>query len=147
MSEIFDISFDEIDVVKNLWEKNRQYHEKSSEHFKEVYRDISFDHIIKALEGLDNEFLKITVVKSSDEYIGYCISTIIDEKGELKSLHVDEICRGNGIGKKIVDKHIEWMKEKKCRVIGVTVSQENESTIWFYKKLGFYPNTLYMQLK
>lgn len=147
MSEIFDISFDEIDVVKNLWEKNRQYHEKSSEHFKEVYRDISFDHIIKALEGLDNEFLKITVVKSSDEYIGYCISTIIDEKGELKSLHVDETCRGNGIGKKIVDKHIEWMKEKKCRVIGVTVSQENESTIWFYKKLGFYPNTLYMQLK
>lgn len=147
MSKIFDISFDEINIIKNLWEKNRQYHEKSSEHFKELYGSISFDQIIKALQGLDNESLKITVAKSSDEYIGYCVSTIIDGEGELKSLHVDETCRGNGIGKKIVDKHIEWMKEKSCKAIGVTVSQENESTIWFYKKLGFYPNTLYMQLK
>ncbi len=40
---------------------------------------------------------------------------------------------------------MEWLKENNCKVIGVTVSQENETTIGFYKKLGFYPNTLYMQ--
>ena len=38
MSEIFDISFDKIGVIKNLWEKNRQYHEVSSEYFSETYR-------------------------------------------------------------------------------------------------------------
>ncbi len=40
---------------------------------------------------------------------------------------------------------MEWLKENNCKVIGVTVSQENETTIGFYKKLGFYSNTLYMQ--
>jgi len=74
MSEIFDISYNDIDIIKNLWEKNRLYH-------------------------------------------------------------------------KIASKHIEWMREMNCKVIGVTVSQENESTIYFYRKLGFYPNTLYMQQK
>ncbi|MCK4258838.1 MAG: GNAT family N-acetyltransferase [Halanaerobiales bacterium] len=147
MNEIFDISYDEIAVIKSLWEKNRQYHENSSEYFKESYRFISFDQRIKAFGVFNEETMKITVAISNDEYIGYCISTIIDGKGELESLHVDETNRGNGIWKKLVIKHIEWMKEKNCKVIGVTVSQENESTIWFYKKLEFYPNTLYMQLK
>jgi len=147
VTQIFDIPYDEIEVIKTLWERNRQYHEKSSEYFKELYRSISFDQKIKAFHVLNKEAIKITVAKKNDEYIGYCISTIIDGKGELESLHVNEINRGNGIGKKLVMKHIEWMKERNCKVIGVAVSQENESTISFYQKLGFYPNTLYMQIK
>ena len=142
MNEIFDISYDEVEVIKNLWEKNRQYHENTSEYFKESYRFISFEERIKDFES---QTIKITVAKSDDGYIGYCISTIIDGKGEIDSLHVDELNRGNGIGKKLVIKHMEWLKENNCKVIGVTVSQENETTIGFYKKLGFYPNTLYMQ--
>lgn len=147
MSEIFDISYDEIEVIKSLWEKNRQYHENSSEYFKESYHSINFDQRIKAFDVFNKETMKITVAKINDEYIGYCISTIVDGKGEVESLHVDENNRGNGIGKELVTKHMEWMNEKNCKVTGVTVSQENESTIWFYKKLGFYPNTLYMQQK
>ncbi|WP_346940681.1 GNAT family N-acetyltransferase [uncultured Clostridium sp.] len=142
MNEIFDISYDEVEVIKNLWEKNRKYHENTSEYFKESYRFISFEERIKVFE---NQTIKITVGKSDDGYIGYCISTIIDGKGEIESLHVDEHNRGKGIGKKLVIKHMEWLKENNCKVIGVTVSQENETTIGFYKKLGFYPNTLYMQ--
>lgn len=147
MNEIFDISYDDIEVIKNLWEKNRQYHERSSEYFKESYGSIKFDERIKVFSVFNKETMKITVAKNNDEYIGYCISTIIDGKGEVASLHVDEVNRGNGLGKKLVDQHIEWMHEKNCKVIGVTVSQENESTIGFYKKLGFYPNTIYMQQK
>jgi ribosomal protein S18 acetylase RimI-like enzyme len=147
MCEIFDIFYDEIGIIRDLWEKNRQYHENTSEYFKELYHSISFDQRIKVFSVFNEETMKITVVKSNNEYIGYCISTIIDGKGELESLHVDEAHRGKGIGKKLVVKHLEWMKEKNCKVIGVTVSQENESTIGFYKELGLYPNTLYMQQK
>lgn len=147
MNEIFDISYDEIEIIKDLWEKNRQYHENTSQYFKELYRSINFDQKMKAFNRFNKETMKITVIKSNGKYAGYCLSTIIDGKGELKSLHVDEDYRGKGMGKKLVTKHIEWMKEKHCKAIGVTVSQENESTISFYKKLGLYPNTLYMQLK
>lgn len=147
MNEIFDINYEEVEIIKNLWEKNRQYHENTSEYFKQAYRFIRFDDRIKAFGEFDKDTMKITVVGNNGKYIGYCISTITDENGELASLHVDEKYRGNGIGKELVDIHIEWMNEKKCKVIGVTVSQENKATINFYKKLGFYPNTLYMQQK
>lgn len=145
MIEIFDIHFDKIEVIKNLWENNRKYHEDSSEYFSEAYRSIYFEERIGNFRAFDKDLLKITVANDNDEYIGYCISTIVEGKGEVESLHVDESKRGIGIGKKLVSAHLKWMKENNCKVIGVTVSQENESTISFYKKLGFYPNTLYMQ--
>jgi len=145
MVEIFDVSFDRIEVIKNLWEKNRQYHENSSEYFSEAYRSICFDERIKDFGWFNEETLKITVAKDKGEYIGYCISTIIECKGEMASLHVDESRRGIGVGKELVVEHLKWMKDSNCKVIGVTVSQENQHTISFYRKLGFYPNTLYMQ--
>jgi ribosomal protein S18 acetylase RimI-like enzyme len=147
MNEIFDISYNEIDIIKNLWEKNRLYHEDISEFFKESYRSLNFDERIKAFSMFDEDDMKITVAKSNDIFIGYCISTIVDGTGELQSLHVGESDRGSGIGRQLAAMHIEWMKAMNCKVIGVTVSQENEATIVFYKKLGFYPNTLYMQQK
>ncbi|MTI68096.1 MAG: GNAT family N-acetyltransferase [Firmicutes bacterium] len=147
MIETFDIPFDKIEVIKKLWEKNRQYHEDSSKYFSEAYRFICFDDRIKDFKKFYKDTLKITVVKDNSEYIGYCISTIVEGKGEIESIHVDKTKRGLGIGKDLVVKHLEWMNKNNCKVIGVTVSQENESTIEFYKKLGFYPNTLYMQQK
>lgn len=147
MDEIFDISYEDIGIIKDLWEKNRLYHENSSEYFKELYQSIDFDQRIKSFSLFSKENIKITVFKNYDNYIGYCLSTIIDGKGEIESLHVDNSFRGKGIGKRLMKEHLEWMKENKCKAIGVTVSQENESTISFYRSLGFYPNTLYMQQK
>jgi ribosomal protein S18 acetylase RimI-like enzyme len=145
MIEIFDIPFDKVEVIKSLWEKNRQYHEDHSEYFSEAYRSICFDERIKVFGDFDTDALKITVAKDDSEYIGYCLSTIVEGKGEVQSLHVDKSMRGIGIGKELVAVHIEWMKKNNCKVIGVTVSQENEATINFYKKLAFYPDTIYMQ--
>lgn len=147
MGEMFDIAYEQIGILKELWEKNRQFHENTSEYFKAEYHDISFSERIKGFNKIDKENLKITVVKSNNEYVAYCISLIDGDKGELQSLHVDEENRENGIGREIVAKHLEWMNEKQCKVIGVTVSQENVVAIKFYKQLGFYPNTLYMQQK
>lgn len=147
MIEIFDISYDEIELIQDLWEKNRQYHEHTSEHFPESYRMICFDQRMKAFGVLDPEMLKITVAKKNEEYIGYCLSTVQGGTGEIASLHVDQASRGVGIGKELVVRHVEWLTEKNCNVIGVTVSQENASTIRFYQNLGFFPNTLYMQRK
>lgn len=147
MTELFDITYDEVEIIRNLWDKNRQYHENTSEYFKELYKAMSFDQRIKAFSVFNEDNMKITVARINDQCVGYCISTAVDGKGEVESLHVAEACRGTGIGKELVARHLEWMNGKGCTTIGVTVSQENESTIGFYRKLGFYPNTLYMQQK
>ena len=147
MYKTFDISCDTVNDIKGLWEKNRVYHEKRSAYFKELYQSISFEDVIGSLKEIDKKDLKITVAQRGDCYIGYCISVINTDSGELKSLHVDESCRGRGIGKDLVSDHIKWMNEKNCRSINVKVSHENDPTISFYRELGFYPNTLDMQLK
>ena len=95
--------------------------------------------------NFDEDMYKISVCKEKDAIIGYCISTVIDDIGEVASLHVDKSKRRNGIGELLVSNHLEWMRARKCMKIGLTVSQENVSAIGFYKKLGFFPNTLYMQ--
>lgn len=147
MPELFDISYDNVNIIKELWEKNRKYHENISEFFGDSYRDIDFESRIKGFEALDEDSMKITVARDDDRLIGYCISTAVNGKGEVESIHVDENARGGGVGRQLVESHLGWMKDKGCTVIGVTVSQENEPTIGFYRKLGFYPNTMYMQQK
>ncbi|WP_425449624.1 GNAT family N-acetyltransferase [Dethiothermospora halolimnae] len=147
MVKYYDIPFEQIGGIKELWEKNRQYHENTSKHFKEIYQFIRFDEKAKSFSGFPKDKLKITVAEKDNQYVGYCISTIRGDKGEVESLHVDSESRRMGIGRELMNRHIKWLREKSSKVIGVTVSQENDSTISFYKKLGFYPNTLYMQMK
>lgn len=146
MSEICDIPFEEVESIRELWEKNCRYHEKISEYFKEDYANASFVRRMKGFSEYSPENIKITIAKEDGVLIGYCISTIKDGVGELDTLHVDERLRGKGVGKEIVLRHVDWLK-KHCKVIGVTVSQENDSTIRFYRKMGFFPNTLYMKMK
>ena len=97
MIELIDIEYKEIDTIKELWEKNREYHENSSEHFGELYRSLNFDERIKAFSVFDGDTMNITVAKKDGKYIGYCISTAVDGKGEVESIHVAESCRGGGV--------------------------------------------------
>lgn len=147
MMELFDITFEEIGIIRELWEKNRKYHEDTSEYFKEAYQGLDFNQRMKGFSAFDRDSIKITVAKNNEEYIGYCISTAVEGKGEVESVHVEQSSRGDGVGTRLVQEHIDWMRQKDCSVIGVTVSQENVPTIGFYRKLGFLPNTLYMQQK
>ncbi len=147
MAEFFDISLDQIEVIKELWEKNRIYHEKNSEHFKAMYRDLVFEQRMEGFKAYDSDHLKITVARRDGSCVGYCISTIETEKGELASLHVEESQRGTGIGRMLAERHLQWMGEKNCPTIGVVVSPENNAAIGFYQRLGLFPNALYMQNK
>lgn len=147
MYNILDINYESVNDIKILWEKNRIYHEKNSLHFEELYRSITFEDVLESLKHINQKDLKISVALRDDSCIGYCISLVHIGSGELKSLHVDQSYRKLGIGKELVNRHITWMKEKECKSINVKVSHENEPTISFYKDLGFYPNTLDMQLK
>lgn len=144
-----DITFNEVSIIKDLWDKNRKYHENISEYFGNLYSDMIFEERINSFSIFDKEHIKITIAEDSDNGIllGYCISTYEGIKGEPQTLHVLEDARGKGIGKKLMDEHLKWLKCNGCEEITITVSYENNNTIEFYKTLGFKPNTLEMRLK
>ncbi|HBV68240.1 MAG TPA: hypothetical protein DEF04_08695, partial [Clostridiales bacterium] len=93
------------------------------------------------------ECIKITLAENEEGgMLGYCISTVMGGEGETQSLHVSEEARGQGIGNKLMNSHIEWLKNKGCTNISITVSFENTKTVNFYKSLGFKENTMEMRL-
>jgi len=143
-----DIQFSEISVIKEVWERNRKYHEEITESFKHLYSDLVFEERMCGFDGFDENHMKITLAEDagSKSMLGYCISTFEGTEGELQTLHVVEEARKNGIGKELMDRHLEWLKKSGCQEIKLTVSSENPSTINFYQSIGFKANTVEMRL-
>lgn len=146
MIKYFDISPQEIDLIKDLWICNKDFHEEIEENFKSQYADLDFKTRMNDILKCEKD-LKISIAQKNNCICAYCISSIENHKGEIESLHVLERERGNGIGKKLTEMHIDWLKSNECKEIGLYVASCNKKTIGFYEELGLKPNFLYMQLK
>lgn len=143
-----DIPFSEVSIIKEVWERNRKFHQEISKYFKHLYSDIVFEDRINVFSSFDKNHIKITLAEDVDnsKLLGYCISTFEGAQGEPHTLHVIEEARGNGIGKELMRRHIEWLRINSCESITITVSHENNNTIEFYQSMGFRPNTIEMRM-
>ncbi len=137
----------EIELIRDLWERNRLYHVAVSEHFSEDYLNVRFEDRMKPLMALPENEIIITLAYKGDDPCGYCISTARNGSGELVSLHVLESVRGHGIGRLLTDSHLQWLKEMGCQNVSVHVAAENTPSIGFYQSMGFCSNYMTMQLK
>jgi len=144
-----DVPYSQISVIKDLWDRNRKYHEDLSKHFGSIYSNLVFEDRMKPFGQFDKEHIKITIAENSHDkkIIGYCISTYEGSEGETQTLHVAEEARGTGIGKNLMNSHLKWMKDSGCTAVNITVAFENSNTIEFYRSLGFRENTIEMRLE
>ncbi|WP_206458610.1 GNAT family N-acetyltransferase [Anaerovorax sp. IOR16] len=144
---IKDISMKEIDAIKDVWEKNREYHQRLSKEFGYLYDGLNFHDRMKGFLSYDPSLLKISVAEIDGVIVGYCISVCDGQIGEIATLHVLSMYRKEGIGKKLILRHLDWLKKVGCKEITITVSYENIETIEFYRSFGFGENTIEMRLK
>lgn len=144
-----DIPLSGISVIKDVWERNRKFHEEISTFFDYLYADLIFEDRMDGLRGFDENHIKVTLAEASgsSDLLGYCISTFEGNRGQPQTLHVIEEYRGSGIGKALMIRHLDWLSSNGCEDVTISVSYENTRTIDFYKSLGFWPNTLEMRLK
>ncbi|TRZ77843.1 GNAT family N-acetyltransferase [bacterium] len=66
---------------------------------------------------------------------------------ELENMFVKEKFRNQRIGEKLVEKFINWCKEKLVDHASVTASVQNSLAINFYKKSGFEEYNLVLEMK
>ena len=91
--------------------------------------------------------LKITIAKDlPGETVGYGLSVIRDNIGEVCTLFVRKGYRSLGLGKNIMKRHMGWLREKGCHEIVVYVLPENKNTLSFYEGCGFRQNIIKMQI-
>jgi ribosomal protein S18 acetylase RimI-like enzyme len=141
----------EIDIIKPLWEKLRDYHHGLSLYFAERYMEFAFEERKKQLlKKSINGSLKIDIVKDEDTkwFIGYCVSSISDElEGEIDSVYIEEEYRSLGIGKELMTRALNWMGEKGVKSKKIVIAVGNEDMISFYEKFDFLPGHIILEQK
>lgn len=145
-----DISVEEVNKIKNLWEQLNKMHLDKSPYFKEHYRNQIFEDRIKVWSKYKNENFLITIIEDdlNKEALGYCISGIDDNGiGEIESIYIEQMIRGQGLGEELINRHINWLKSKESKKIKLAVSYGNEAVLRFYMKAGLFPRLTYMEFK
>ena len=95
-----------------------------------------FEDLIK------NEFVIVAIV--NEKIIGYLAGTIcekcpyeITQYGEINNMLVDNNYRGQGVGKRLINKFKDYCKSKNINNLKVVASAKNTNAIKFYKTQGF----------
>jgi len=143
--EIKEIEKSEINQIRPLWEKLNQMHLKDSIDFKDHFKNFTFEKRCEKLLLKDSNSLKIDVLYNKKNPVGYCISTIDGEAGEIESLFIEEEFRSSGYGNKLVEQAILWLERNRCKMINVSVAAGHESVISFYQRFGFKARMISLQ--
>jgi len=80
------------------------------------------------------------VDSDSNQYVGYCISSITkDNEGEIDSIFIEENYRRLGIGDCFMKKALEWMDKQSVKTKRIVIAYGNEEAMAFYSRYGFAP--------
>lgn len=139
-----------IDQIRPLWEQLALHHKSTSTHFKEVYDHFTFekrraDLLNKSRGGL----LRVDIAKDHDtgKNVGYCVSSMKENEGEIDSLFIDRDYRSAGIGSIFMERALAWMDGQHAIVKRVAVAAGNEGAFGFYEKFGFLPRQVILEQK
>lgn len=137
---IVDKDILEIELIKPLWEKLNSIHFDKSVHFKEKYDKFTFD---KRMEPINKKaqkgIIKIDMLLDIDNgnYVGYCLSSIEDDLGEIESLYIENQYRKLKFGDKLMRSALNWFEANSITNIQINVSYGNDGVIPFYESYGF----------
>lgn len=141
------INKNQLTTIQKLWEQLNETHLNDSIHFKNYYKQFTFKERCSKFAHIPEDNIRIEIIQENDICIGYCISTINDQVGEIDSVFVEKGFRTHGLGSKLVENSIKWLNKNSCSKIVVSVAAGHESSVLeFYQKFNFYPRMTYLQL-
>ncbi|WP_407312214.1 GNAT family N-acetyltransferase [Desulfosporosinus sp. SB140] len=139
-----------LDRVAPLWEKLNEHHVGISTFFKEHLGKRTFNQRNQQwIEKAKHGFLRIdlAVEKTSDKVIGYCVTVIHDDYGEIDSIYVEETFRKMGVGGSLIELALKWLDKKAVMKKRINVAVGNELVLRFYQRFGFYPRAIILEQK
>jgi N-acetylglutamate synthase-like GNAT family acetyltransferase len=109
---------------------------------KELGYDVDDRTLSRRIAAIRDQGGEVIVASINGLAVG-CVNTIIDIRlaegltGEIVSLVVSDMHRGEGIGKGLVSHAESWLKTKGCNRIRVRANAVRKEAHRFYLKLGF----------
>ncbi len=143
------------DIERLLVQVCNVHSDKRPDLFKRNGQKYTAQHIRNLI--LDKNTPVITAFdEETQRVVGYamCAVKIIENNMALcsmKTLYIDDLCidenlRGQGIGKKIYSRVVEFAKEVGCYNITLNVWEGNDSAKKFYEKCGFKPQKTTLEM-
>lgn len=133
-----DIS--EIGLIQSLWEKLNLVHLEKSVYFKIKYENFTFNKRIESInKKAQKGIIKLDMLLDKDmgSYVGYCLSSIEDNLGEIESIYIENKYRKLGLGVKLMTSALKWFEEHEVTNISIGVAYGNDEALPFYKSFGF----------
>ncbi|NLV17093.1 MAG: GNAT family N-acetyltransferase [Syntrophomonadaceae bacterium] len=124
-----------------LWNALKQHHVQVAGVFSSVFAMGDWETRSEDLQrkAFDNK-LKVDLVTGDNELMAFAVSTITEKGvGEIDSLYVKEQCRGQGIGKQLIQRALDWMKAEGAVSYTLRVVHGNDRAMSLYQSLGFFP--------
>jgi len=137
-----------LDSIEPLWKKLNEEHRVRSKHFSNQYVKRTFlKRKAELLEKHKLGSLHIAMAhdSSTSALIGYCVSTIIKDRGEVDSLYIEPNYRHSGVANDLVKRALDWMDSKLVTKKTIVVAAGNEEVFAFYSRYNFYPRTIILE--
>lgn len=99
--------------------------------FNKERLDKQRQEIVENLDGAHTFVLK----DDANKIVGFSIGLKFENYGEIEAMYVVPELQGKGLGKKLMDKALEWIGEQPSIILKVV--SYNSHAIGFYKKFGF----------
>ena len=146
MIKYFETDEKDLDRIKDLWNKLRLQHQLKSKHFSRDYENIVFEvRKQQLLKKSEKWVFKVDLVFDHDHIVGYCVSSVSNDKGEIDSIYIEEKYRSVGIGDKLMKRALSWMDIMGVKNKEILISVGNDDTIEFYNRYGFYPKHILLK--
>lgn len=125
------------DAGEIFFVQRQTWHESYTDYIDHEEIEGRFTDSPKRIEQIKEKIKKNStnyfVAKDEDKIVGF-ISLTKNPKNEIFSLYVLEQSQGQGIGKQLMHKGVDWFKGEE---IYIHVAVENKKAQSFYKKFGF----------
>lgn len=138
---IVEKSIKEIQLIKPLWEQLNSLHFDKSTYFKSKYEKFTFDKRMEVIyEKSQKGVIRLDMLWDSEtkSYIGYCLSSINGDLGEIESIYIENQYRKFGLGGKIMESALNWFELNRITNIQIGVVYSNDEALPFYERYGFY---------
>lgn len=138
---LIEKDINEIQLIKPLWEKLNLIHLNKSVYFKSKYEKFKFAKRMESVSKIcENCIVKLDVILDNDtmDYVGYCLSSIKGNIGEIESIFIEKQYRGYKLGDKLMINALNWFESNSITNVQINVVYENDEAILFYEHYGFY---------
>jgi diamine N-acetyltransferase len=134
-----------LDRIEPLWVHQRQHQADLSDLWRKGMLEITFGERRAQMLRKASHAMLVILATSEGNDVGYCVSSIDHEVGEVDSFFVDGAYRGHRVGHTMMLRTLDWFKQMAVKSIVIDVLDGNYGALAFYAKYGFRPRLIQLQ--